>query len=188
MSGGHPALQLGLDYAHDSGLFGGVWGSTIDLYGAAGDLDYELDFYAGYHHEFHDAFSATATVLRYTFPGGSGTGYDYTELLLSATLFQRYTLEVGFTDEVYRYDTSGSHWELQAEWPLANAWVVGGSFGRNDLSFLASSPYYYWDVGASARFSRLIVDVRWFDNESHYGFSLPQSAGSQFVLSLSYPF
>lgn len=189
MSAGDPALQLGLDYAHDSGLFGGVWGSTIDLYVGAGKQNYEVDFYAGYHHEFHDSLSATATVIRYTYPGGSGSyDYDYNEFLLSTTFFERYTLEAGVRDEVYGYDKTGHHLELQAEWPIVSGWVLGATLGRNDLKYAGTSPYYYWDIGASARFARVIMDVRWFDNEEHYAFGTPQSAGSQFVLSLSYAF
>ncbi len=38
---GSPALQGGLDYEHDSGLFAGVWASTMDS-------EYEYDLYAGW--------------------------------------------------------------------------------------------------------------------------------------------
>lgn len=189
MSDGDPAFQLGLDYAHDSGFFIGAWGSTIDLGGPASQRDYELDFYAGYHHQFQAPFTATVTLLRYTYPGQEGFhDYDYNELLLSATWREHYSIEFGYTNDLYGHDVSSRHWEVQFDWPIANAWVVGAALGRNDLSEYGGSRYYYWNVGASARYSRLIVDVRWFDNESPYGFVAAASAGSQFVLSLSVPF
>lgn len=189
MSDGEPALQLGLDYAHDSGLFAGAWGSTIDLGGPLSQRDYELDFYAGYHHEFRAPLTATMTLLRYTYPGQEGVqDYDYNELLLSATFLEHYAIEVGYTNDLYGHNVTSRHWALQFEWPIANAWVVGATLGRNDLSNLGVAPYYYWDIGASARYSRLVVDVRWFDNENPYAFAAATSADSQLVLSLSVPF
>lgn len=189
LSDGDPALQAGLDYAHDSGLFAGAWGSTIDLRSPASERDYELDFYAGYHHEFQAPFTATATLLRYTYPGREGLhDYDYTEFLLSASFLEHYAIEFGYTDDLYGYGVSSHHWELQFEWPFANAWVASAALGRNDLSDFGGPPYYYWNVGGSARYSRLIVDVRWFDNETAYGFLAGASAGSRLVLSLSVAF
>lgn len=188
-SAGDPAVQLGLDYEHDSGFFVGAWGSTIDIRTPASERDLEVDYYAGYFLQFQAPFSATATLLRYTYPGQSGShSYDYTELLLSAIWREQFSLELGFTDDLSGLGRNGRHWELQYEQPVANAWVLGATLGRNDLSEVGASRYYYWDVGASARFARLIVDLRWFDNEEPYGYTAAASAGSQFVLSLSLTF
>lgn len=189
MSDGKPALQLGLDYAHDSGLFVGAWGSTIDLESPVSQRDYELDYYAGYHHRFQAPLTTTVTLLRYTYPGQKGIhDYDYTEFLLSATWREHYAIELGYTNDLNGHDTTSRHWEFQVQWPVASAWVVGAALGRNDLSDAGASKYYYWDVGASARFSRLIVDLRWFDNEEPGGYAGAASAGSQLVLSLTVPF
>lgn len=189
MSAGDPALQLGLDYAHDSGFFVGLWGSTIDLSTPVSQRDYELDYYAGYHHQFRAPLSVTASVLRYTYPGQEGAqDYDYTEYLLNATWFERLSLELGFTDDLYGHSTRSQHWEVQLDWPIASAWVVGATLGRNDMSDAGLPKYYYWDVGASARFSRLMVDLRWFDNEHPPAYAFPRTAGSRIVVSLSVPF
>ncbi|MDX1555023.1 MAG: TorF family putative porin [Xanthomonadales bacterium] len=188
-SNGDPAVQLGLDFEPDSGLFVGAWASTIDLGSRFGQRDWELDYYAGYHHQFKAPVSATLTVLRYTFPGQTGSHpYDYTEVLISTTFLDHYSIEYGFTDDLNNLNQNSQHWEVHFEHPLADAWVLGATLGRNDLSDAGVSKYYYWDVGASARFSRLVVDVRWFDNEKPEGFAAPQSAGSQLVLSLSFAF
>lgn len=189
MSDGDPAFQAGLDYAHDSGLFLGAWGSTIDLSSPVSQRDWELDFYAGYHHEFQVPLTATVTLLRYTYPGQEGPhDYDYTEFLLSASWLEHYSIELGYTDDLYGHGASSHHWEFQFEWPFANAWVASAMLGRNDLSEIGGSRYYYWNAGASARYSRLIVDVRWFDNEKPYGFAAGASADSQLVLSLTAAF
>lgn len=188
-SDGDPAFQLGLDYEHGSGLFAGLWGSTVDIRTPSSERDLEVDYYAGYHHQFAEDFSTAVTVLRYTYPGTSGgvsaRDYDYTEFLASATWRQRYSIEMGYTDDWSGLGTTSRHWEVQGEYPIFDSWLMTATLGRHDLSNVGASNYLYWDVGASARFSRLIVDLRWFDNENPGGFIANASAGSQIVLSLS---
>lgn len=188
-SDGNPALQLGLDYEHDTGLFAGIWASTIDLSTAAGQLDIELDYYAGFHFDPDAPASATLTVLRYTYPGQPGTqSYDYTEVLASASWREHYSLELGYASNLYGFDSIARHWELRSEWPIANAWVVGAALGGNDMSDAGVSRYLHWDVGASARFSHLTLDLRWYDNERVDGYPALSLANSQIVLSISAAF
>jgi len=185
-SDGNPAVQFGLDYEFDAGMFIGVWASTIDLRSAMGTREIELDYYFGYHYESKAQISATLTVLRYTYPGQTGShSYDHNELLLSATWRERYSIEYGYTNDLFGLDSIGRHWELRSEWPVANAWVVSAALGRNDLSAIGVSKYLHWDVGASARISRLVLDLRWYDNEMPDSFAAQVSAGSRFVVSIS---
>ena len=189
MSDNDPALQLGLDYEHDSGLFIGVWGSTIDITSPMGQRDTELAYYAGYHYSSESPVSASVTVLRYTYPGQTSMhGYDYNETLIGASWRERYSIEFAYTNNLYNLDRVARHWEFRSEWPVANAWVIGAALGRNDMSDAGVAPYLHWDVGASARFSRLTVDLRWYDNETLDGFAAFQSADSRFVVSISAAF
>jgi uncharacterized protein (TIGR02001 family) len=188
-SDGNPAFQLGLDYEFDAGIFVGAWASTIDLQSALGQRDTELDLYLGYHYESEAPLSATITVLRYTYPGQTGShSYNHNEVLVSTTWRERYSIELGYTNDLYGLGQIGRHWELRSEWPVANAWVISAALGRNDLSNIGVSRYLHWNVGASARFSRLVLDLRWYDNETPDGFAASISAGSQFVVSLSAAF
>ena len=41
-----PALQLGLNYAHDSGFYAGLWGSNVDF--GPGKPDVEVDAFVGF--------------------------------------------------------------------------------------------------------------------------------------------
>jgi len=189
MSDGDPAIQLGLDYEHDTGLFVGIWASTIDIRSAMGERDTELDYYGGYHYAAESPFTATVTVLRYSYPGQTGThSYDYNEVLVGATWRERYSIELGYTSNLYGLDRIARHWELRFEWPVANAWVIGAALGGNDMSDAGVSHYLHWDIGASARFSRLTFDLRWYDNEQPDGFAALSSADSQLVLSISAAF
>ena len=189
MSDGDPAIQLGLDYEHDTGLFAGIWASTIDIRSAMGERDTELDYYGGFHYAADSPFTATVTFLRYSYPGQTGThSYDYNEVLVGATWRERYSIELGYTSNLYGLDRIARHWELRSEWPVANAWVIGAALGGNDMSDAGVSHYLHWDIGASARFSRLTFDLRWYDNEQPDGFAARSSADSQLVLSISAAF
>ena len=65
-----PALQGGVDFAHDSGFYLGFWASTIkilkDIPGGKGDL--ELDLYGGYKGKINDNFAYDVGLLRYQYP------------------------------------------------------------------------------------------------------------------------
>lgn len=186
-SDGNPAIQFGLDYELDSGVFAGLWGSTIDQQTRFGNRFTELDYYVGYQHAFQAPVAVSATLVRYTYPGQTGAhSYDYSEVLVSAALDDHYFVTFGYTDDLNNLDRIGRYLELRTEWPIANAWVLSAGLGRNDPGNLGSSRYLHWDLGASARFSRLTVDLRWYDNEQ--GSLGPLSADSQFVVSLSAAF
>lgn len=189
MSDGDPAFQLGVDYEHDTGLFVGIWASTIDLRSPISRRDAELDYYAGFHYKAESPITATVTILRYSFPGQSGMhSYDYNEVLLGATWLEHYSIELGYTSNIYGLSRIGRHWELRSEWSVANVWVIGVALGGNDLSDVGVSRYRHWNVGASARFSRLTFDLRWYDNQRPDGFAAQSSADSQVVLSISAAF
>jgi hypothetical protein len=82
------ALQGGIDFTHDSGLFAGLWGSSTNF-----DQTYlEQDFYAGYAGAIAD-FSYKASATFFFYPGdekynywefGAFGGYDVKVISTSA--------------------------------------------------------------------------------------------------------
>ena len=189
LSDGNPVLQAGIDYAHRSGLFLGAWASTLDIESPSGRRDAELDYYVGWYFSGQSRLSGALSLTRYTYPGQTTAfDYDYTELTAIAAWDGRYSLEFGYTDDLYGFGVSSRHVELRADWPLRNAWTVSGGVGLNDLRNLGSSRYAYADLGISARFARLTVDLRWYDNERPAGFQGRVSAGSRLVGALSIGF
>jgi uncharacterized protein (TIGR02001 family) len=70
-SGALPALQGGFDLSHASGLYAGVWGSSISWVsdaGLANSAGLELDTYAGYKGTAAD-IGYDIGFLRYNYPG-----------------------------------------------------------------------------------------------------------------------
>jgi uncharacterized protein (TIGR02001 family) len=70
-TGGHPALQGGIDFAHKSGFYLGTWASTIHWIkdssnnGVSVKGPVEIDLYGGYKHSINDTFSFDVGGLEY---------------------------------------------------------------------------------------------------------------------------
>lgn len=68
-----PAIQAGADYAHSSGVYVGIWGSSIEwvnrkTFVYQKDNNVELDLYAGYRNAVGD-FTYDVGAIRYFYPG-----------------------------------------------------------------------------------------------------------------------
>ncbi len=71
LSGGDPAVQGSINVNHASGLYAGVWASSLeqdalDIYG-----NMELDVYAGWTGSVGSGVTADVGLLYYVYPGGS---------------------------------------------------------------------------------------------------------------------
>jgi len=69
---GNPAVQGGIDYAHASGLYAGIWGSNVSWitdFGATGSASMELDTYFGFRNSLAEDFSYDIGFIRYNYPG-----------------------------------------------------------------------------------------------------------------------
>jgi len=73
-TGAKPAIQGGFDYAHASGFYAGVWGSSISwltdstAVTGATSSQLELDTYFGFKSGFAEDFSYDVGFLRYNYP------------------------------------------------------------------------------------------------------------------------
>lgn len=73
-----PAVQLGLEYAHNSGVFAGYWGSTLN-YDPSDDTQnhgFEHDFYIGYGRELNDNWSYSSQIVTYYYQDGGSVYND----------------------------------------------------------------------------------------------------------------
>lgn len=155
-----PTVQAGLDIAHTSGFYAGVWGSGVSQNTLVG-ASTELDIYAGVNGDFSQAakLGYSLGVISYFYPGGSWRKYEglaldlgkpsggrftTTELnaglsydWLSAKVF--YTLSNWFGAERstgWDGSTRGSvYLDINAAYPLPwQGWTVIGHLGHMDVS------------------------------------------------------
>jgi uncharacterized protein (TIGR02001 family) len=125
----NPAIQGGIDFAHSSGFYAGVWGSNVSWIVdsgavATGSVGMELDTYLGFKNTFAEDFSYDVGFVRYNYLG-------------------TYTPTVGFTkadtDEIY--GALGYKWiTAKYSYGLGQFLTVPGAAGTNYLELNASVP------------------------------------------------
>ena len=156
------AIQGGLDYAHDNGLYVGTWASNVDssFFDNGRDPQTELDLYAGYSGELNNGVGYDIGYIRYEYP--SADNVDTNEVYLSGS-YGAFSASVNYSDELQFILSDQSAWYVAAGYDmdlpfagLALSLHVGHSFGDafdvgpsdvND-SGLGDS-YTDWSVGVS---------------------------------------
>lgn len=121
-----PAIQGGVDYAHDSGFHAGVWASNVSWIsdftpGISSSL--EVDTYFGFGNSFAEDFSYDVGYVRYNYPGSNyPVGYVKAD-----------------TDEVY--GSLGYKWfTAKYSYGLGKFLGVSGAAGTNYIELGASVP------------------------------------------------
>ena len=118
LSGGDPAIQGGVDVAHDSGFYVGTWASSIDGGDAYGEM--EFDIYGGWSGNVAEGVTVDVGLLYYLYPTEElGLDTDYWEPYASvgfnlgpaeATVGAAYAWEqdsLGGEDNLYVYTDLG---------------------------------------------------------------------------------
>jgi uncharacterized protein (TIGR02001 family) len=137
-----PALQGGVDYAHKSGLYVGVWGSNINWikdYVGATDGSLEVDVYGGYKGEIAKDFTFDIGAITYQYPGNTAD-----KVLVNANTTEVYgALTYGIVTAKYSQSTTnfianpnsqGSrYFELAAAFDLGNGFSLTPHVGRQTV-------------------------------------------------------
>ena len=153
-TGGKAAIQGGFDYAHSSGFYAGVWGSSIswisDGYTAstqanggvaaagANNAGVELDTYFGFKNSFATDYSYDVGFLRYNYPGtyvAGATKADTNEvygLIGYKWLTAKYSYSLGDTFGVA--GARGTDYiDLSANYPIPDTtYTLGAHYGKQD--------------------------------------------------------
>jgi uncharacterized protein (TIGR02001 family) len=148
-----PAVQGGLDFAHKSGFYLGVWGSTIKWIEDSGSTDgnVELDLYGGYKGELAKGLAYDVGVLRYEYVGnklGNVSGYanaNTTEVYgaLTAGVFTaKYSRSL--TNLFGNINSKGSQYlDVSATFDMGDGWTLTPHAGRQLVKNNAA--YHYTD-------------------------------------------
>lgn len=179
---GQPAVQGGIDYAHASGLYAGVWGSNVGWItgaGATGNASMELDTYAGFRSSFAEDFTYDIGLIRYNYLGNyapAAGGYVKAD-----------------TDEIY--GSVGYKWlTAKYSYALGQFLTVPGASGTNYLELNASVPVADTGITFGAHlgkqtykgtFSDALVTANLNPTYTDYKLSVAKDFGG-YVFSLAY--
>lgn len=156
-----PALQGGLEYAHESGFYAGTWGSSISWLSDADpgvSSQVEIDGYAGWRGSFGDSgVGFDVGALTYWYPGDYPPGFtdpDTTEVYLGigyGPFTAKYSHAV--TDLFGLPDSAGSSaLDLSANWEFVPSWTLGAAVGKQWAEGYDGADYAYWKVGVGKAF------------------------------------
>lgn len=190
-SDGHAAGQIGLDLSFDSGLYAGLWMSTVDIdNGPDRHRDLQTNYYFGYGFDLSNHWRVNTNVVAYAFPGTEGNiDYDYTEYSVGVNFDDRIWFEYAYSPDIYNTGLHTQNIEVYTEWQFATNWSLGTGAGYYDVSSLAGRSYGHWQLGISRPVGRFDFDFRYHDsNRSVPIFSTPDRADARLVLSITLPF
>ena len=170
LSGGDPAIQGGVDVAHESGFYVGTWASSIDGGDTYGEM--EFDIYGGWSGDVAEGVALDVGILYYLYPTEElGLDTDYWEPYASvgfnlggaeATVGAAYAFEqdsLGGDDNLYIYTDLG--YSLPST-PISLSAHLGYTDGVLAPPFLAGDTDETgldWSIGASVSQGILEVGV-----------------------------
>ena len=187
---GKAALQGGVDYAHASGLYAGIWGSTISwVKDANGKGSTEVDLYGGYKNSFAGGdWNYDIGLIAYNYPGHGpavpgvnatpnttevygAIGYKWLTLKYSQAVSTNFIGWQGGT--ALNQNTRGSNYlELNAAYDLGDGWGLGGHYGTQKVknsvttATLRSANYSDWNFGVTKELSFGVVGLTYSDTDT----------------------
>jgi uncharacterized protein (TIGR02001 family) len=189
LSGEDPAIQGSLNFNHESGVYAGVWGSSLEdtpLYGEA-----ELDFYAGWRGEVASGTSLDVGLLYYAYPlGDSGAGpSDYFEPYASLShVVGPVTAKVGAAyawaqDATADGDNLYVFTDLSAAIPSTPV-TLRAHLGHSGGSLSPTGDYFEWVLGADIAAGPATIGLSYVDTDLGSG----PNVDATLVVSLGFSF
>lgn len=141
----NPALQAGVDFAHKSGFYLGVWGSNVSWikeYAGATDGSLEIDVYGGYKGEISKDLTFDLGVITYQYPGNNATTNASTTEVYGALTYGmvtgKYSQSLG--NFIANANSSGSKYvEVAANFDLGNGLTLTPHVGRQYIPNVANN-------------------------------------------------
>ncbi|MBU0622175.1 MAG: TorF family putative porin [Gammaproteobacteria bacterium] len=155
-TGTGPAIQGGFDLSDSSGVYAGVWASSISWLSDAGIADNagtEIDTYVGYKGAAGDV-GYDVGFLRYNYPGEYGTAVKAdTNEIYGAVSYSIVTAKLSYSlgDLFGVADAKGSTYaEVNVSYPVADTGVtVGAHYGKQSYKGANSTGLTYSDYKLS---------------------------------------
>jgi len=188
-----PALQGGFDYAHDSGVYAGLWASNVswlhDLGAKKSSL--EIDVYAGYAGEIGE-IGYDVGLLQYYYPGSYGGQYRAEGLKKPHTLegyaglswqFVSFKWSHAFTNLFGAPKSRGSqYYDLTLAYPVIDGLTLDGHVGYQKIR--RGDDYTDWKLGLTKRYAGFDFGLHYVDTD----IKNESLADSRFMVSVAKTF
>jgi uncharacterized protein (TIGR02001 family) len=160
-SAGDPALQAGIDYAHDSGFYVGAWGSNVD-FGDCCDENVEVDLYAGF--SGGETVTWDVGLIYYFYPGADDL--DFPEIYVGLG-YEWLSAKLSWTNDFGNYDESAFYLEANAAYELPANFGLEAHIGYSDGDGIEAAyfqdNYFDYAVGVTYTLSHFTFGLKWAD-------------------------
>lgn len=160
-----PAVQVGIDWAHESGWYVGTWASNVDF--GTPDPNHEIDLYTGYTGETEGGLGWDVGILYYLYPGDSDGGFPE---LYSSLTYSWFTASVAYTNAYLGDYIDESAWYIAGgvSIPLHEL-TLGLHAGYSDGEGIEQSfgdAYADYSVGLTYAASNFDVGIKWVTTDA----------------------
>jgi len=165
-----PAIQGGLDYAHESGVYLGNWNSSVSGLSFTDTVGIEMDFYAGWKKSFGD-IGLDVGLLQYYYPGaktGGGEKYDTLEGYIGAS-WKWLTIKYShaFSDFFGFTDSDGSGYlDLGFTMEVAPKLNLVAHFGMQTIKNADTFEYNDWKLGVTYDLNGWVLGAAYIDTDA----------------------
>ncbi|WEN40921.1 hypothetical protein CKCBHOJB_00454 [Thauera sp. GDN1] len=165
-----PALQGGFDYAHESGLYAGVWGSNVSWLSDGNSEvsnSLELDLYGGYKGTV-GAIGYDVGLLQYYYPGSYPKPYNSPNTLEGylglSWEFLSFKYSYAFTD-LFGYDKSdgSQYYDLGAAVDVGYGITLSAHVGYSDIK--GQDDYTDWKLGLAKEYGGFNFGLHYVDTD-----------------------
>jgi len=149
-SDGDPAIQTYLDYEHPSGLFLGVFTSSVNFSdrNRSDHSSVEITPYLGWHFELTQDWRAQVQWQRFLYDDKIfGTDADYN--LFSSSFHYQDILSVTFaiSDDLYQQDEIATYFQLSGRYPVTDSIEASTNVGYSLTKKSLEYDYVFWNAG-----------------------------------------
>jgi len=165
-----PAIQGGIDYVHESGLYVGNWNSSVSGLSFTDTAGIEMDFYGGWKKSFGD-IGVDVGLLQYYYPGAktsAGEKYDTLEGYVAAS-WKWLTLKYShaFSDFFGLTDSDGSGYlDLSFTMEVAPKLNLVAHFGMQTIKNYDALEYNDWKLGVTYDLNGWVLGAAYVDTDA----------------------
>lgn len=165
-----PAISGGFDYGHESGVYAGIWASSLDF--SDGDTAIEIDYYGGIGGEFSNGISWDVGGLYYQYPGTNADaggdfdffeaygnlGYTFADVSLEPTV----GLGIAYSPDFFGETGDGIYVSGSLDLSLPHGFGLSFLIGNQDIDD-ADINYTHYVVGLNKSLNIFDFDVSYYD-------------------------
>lgn len=156
-----PAFQLGVNYAHDSGFYAGLWGSNVDF--GPGDPNVEVDFIAGFAGgDAAETLGYDVGITYYTYVSASDWNFYEIYAGISKGWFAG---KLWYSPEFAGVsgDTSAYYVEGNGTFPLPQDFAFVAHVGYSFGDYWDNVEYVDWSVGVTKTVGNWALGLKFID-------------------------